>query len=144
MTIGLMSTPFTTRTISGAIGSILGSGDRNLTVGSKTDQPISTTITSRRAYPRTTGDVTIVSGIGTVSLNGSGIWLSAITLTSITDYFQARVTSSGSYETAIELVLDVDGNSDTFSVTTESDVAYALDPDGNIMLDPDGNPIEEF
>ena len=143
MTIGLMSTPFTVKTISGIFGSTFGSGDKHPTLGSKTDQPLSTLTISRRSYPYVTGVIAITAGSGHYRING-GAWVNTNGVLVPTDYIEARVNSSGSYATEVTLTFSLDAGSDIFSVTTLSDVVYLLDPDGNQMLDPDGNPIQEF
>jgi hypothetical protein len=87
------------------------------TFGSVTGRALTTSTTSRKTYPGVTGAISITSGTGTYRKNG-GSWVATPGTLIPTDYVEANVTSSGSYETAVELVFSIDGGADTFTVTT--------------------------
>jgi len=118
-------------------------GSKATTLGSRGNVEISTLTVSRKTYPGVAGAISITSGSGDYRING-GSWVSSAGTLIISDYIEARTTSSGSYDTAVALVFDIDGSADTFTVTTRVEVGYALDPDGNNMIDPDGNLVGEF
>jgi len=87
------------------------------TLGSRNNVAISTPTVSRITYPGVTGAISITSGIGHYRKNG-GSWVNTAGTLIPTDYIEARITSSASYETAVELVFSIDGSADTFTVTT--------------------------
>lgn len=96
------------------------------------DQFTYTDITNATLSTQYTSNTITVAGIdvgqsvavsilgGTYSKNG-GSYTSAAGTASVGDTFAVRVTSSGSYSTAVSAILTIGGVSDTYSVTTLSD-----------------------
>jgi len=95
-------------------------GRQAVTLGSVNNAELSTLITSRKAYPGVAGTLSITSGSGEISVNG-GAWTSSSLSIAKGGYFQVRTTSSGSYDTAVAIVVDIDTYTDTFTVTTKSE-----------------------
>ena len=92
------------------------------TFGSKSLVEVSTVTTSRKRYIKTGGAISITSGTGHYRING-GSWVNTAGTVVAGDYVEARLTSSASYSTALELVFSIAGASDTFTVTTMADNA---------------------
>jgi hypothetical protein len=74
------------------------------------------------SHSRSGGAISITTGTGDYRING-GSWVSSAGTVSAGDYVEARLTSSGSYDTALELVFSIAGSADTFTVTTISENA---------------------
>lgn len=75
--------------------------------------------------------VTVINGQYQVSTDGGntfGAWTSAQTNVQFGYVIKVRVTSSGNYLTAVNALLDLNGVSDVFSVTTKSETALNPDP----------------
>jgi hypothetical protein len=105
------------------------------TLGSKYNVPISpATTTSRKVYLNSTVTLTITTGTGTLSKNGGSYGASVSLVPG--DYYQAKVTNSASYSTAVSITIS---NADTFSVTTLAEAFAALNPDLSEMLNPDAS-----
>lgn len=83
------------------------------TLGERNNVALSTVTVSRKAHYGTTATLTISVGTGELSKNG-GAWGPSVSIVP-GDCVQARLTSSGSYETELSLTLS---NADTFAVTT--------------------------
>jgi len=71
---------------------------------------------------------------GEAEKNDSGTWTTSGTVVA-TDTVKVRATSSASYETAINVVLDINGVSDTFTITTKSN-GYTLSDSSFFENDP--------
>jgi len=95
-------------------------GRQTSTLGSVNNAELSTLTTSRKAYSGVAGTLSITSGAGEISVNG-GAWTSSNLSIAEGDYFQVRTTSSGSYDTAVAVVVAIDTYTDTFTVTTKSE-----------------------
>lgn len=80
------------------------------------------TLTSSNTISLTgmTGSANATVTGGEMSINYGG-WTSSATPVSNGDIIQVRATSSGSYSTAVDVVLDVYGTSDTFTITTRAE-----------------------
>jgi len=86
----------------------------------------------------TTSNSITVSGINTnavisiiggeYEINGNGTWLTANGVVANTDTVKVRHTSSGSYSTSMNSILNIGGVSDTFTTTTKAAPASAADP----------------
>jgi len=125
---------------------VIGGATSFTTLGSRVGIDLSTLSISRVTYPGVNGAISISTGTGHYRKNG-GSWVNTPGTLTTTDYIEARIESSGSYSTAVELVFSIDGSPDTFTATTMADpvtTTYVPDPDGNDMVDPDGNLVEDF
>lgn len=98
-------------------------------LGSRVGVELSTLTVSRRVHPNISGtvDISITAGTGEYRING-GAWKATADVISDGDYFEARLTSSGDYETNLTLTFAIDAGSDVFTVTTMADpTTYIMD-----------------
>lgn len=63
---------------------------------------------------------------GTYRLNGTGDFTATAGTFAPTDTFEVQVTSDDDYETAVNAVVDINGVSDTFTVTTRAEITDAI------------------
>ena len=78
----------------------------------------------------------LVTG-GTAQVNGAGSWLASGAVSN-GDTIKVRGTSSAEYGTAVNVVLNINGISDTFSITTAAPSSYIVDEEFETGSIPSG------